>query len=89
MMEKLVPVILCDYFNANLWKMLSGHSYFYKQICAKEVGDGIKVGEVPVPVCNMENVFLLEFMNVMHHFLVHLPWETFIGGHAQFSWMYS
>jgi predicted ATP-dependent Lon-type protease len=37
MMERLVPVILCVYFNANLWKMLAGHSYFYKQISAKEV----------------------------------------------------
>jgi hypothetical protein len=32
-----VPVMLHDYFNTNLWKILVELSYFYRQICAKEI----------------------------------------------------
>jgi hypothetical protein len=37
LMERLVPVMLHDYFNTNLWKILVELSYFYRQICAKEI----------------------------------------------------
>jgi hypothetical protein len=35
--ERLMSVMLCGYFDADLWKIFTEHSYFYKQICAKQV----------------------------------------------------
>jgi hypothetical protein len=35
--ERLMPVMFRGYFKANLWKMFAKLSYFYKQICAKQV----------------------------------------------------
>jgi hypothetical protein len=33
--ERLVPVMFCGYFKADLWKMFVELSYFYRHICAK------------------------------------------------------
>jgi hypothetical protein len=33
--ERLMSVTFRGYFKANLWKMLTELSYFYRQICAK------------------------------------------------------
>jgi hypothetical protein len=35
--ERLMSVMFRGYFKAKLWKMLSELSYFYRQICAKQV----------------------------------------------------
>jgi hypothetical protein len=35
--ERLMPIMFRDYFKANLWKMFAELSYFYGQICAKQV----------------------------------------------------
>jgi hypothetical protein len=32
-----MPVMFCGYFNADLWKIFDELSYFYRQICAKQV----------------------------------------------------
>jgi hypothetical protein len=37
LIERLVPVIFRGYFSPDLWKMLAELSYFYRQICAKEI----------------------------------------------------
>jgi hypothetical protein len=35
--ERLMPVMFHGYFDADLWKIFAELSYFYRQICAKEV----------------------------------------------------
>jgi hypothetical protein len=45
--------------------------------------------EIAVFVCNMEIIFSSGWFNAMQHLLVHLPWESRIGGPVQFRWMYS
>jgi hypothetical protein len=35
--ERLMPVMFRGFFKADLWKMFAKLSYFYKQICAKQV----------------------------------------------------
>jgi hypothetical protein len=35
--ERLMLVMFCGYFDANLWKIFAELSYFYRQICAKQV----------------------------------------------------
>jgi len=92
MMERLVPVMFRGYFKPDLWKMLAELSYFYRQICAKEVSKKMMrqwEKEIVVLVCKMEKVFPPGFMNVMQHLLVHLPYEALVAGPAQFRWMYS
>jgi hypothetical protein len=37
----------------------------------------------------MEKLFPPRWFNGMQHLLVHLPWETKVGGPAEFRWMYN
>jgi hypothetical protein len=92
LIERLVPVMFCGYFSPDLWKMLAGLSYFYRQICAKEISKKLMQRfekEITILVCKMEKVFPPRFMNCMQHLLVHPPWEALVGGPVQFRWMYS
>jgi hypothetical protein len=55
-----MPVMLCGYFKLNLWKMFAKLSYFYKQICAKQVSKTMMKRlekEIAALVCKMEIVF--------------------------------
>jgi hypothetical protein len=91
-MERLLPVTFCGYFNADLWKMFAELSYFYMQICAKQVSKMMMQKfekEISVLVCKMEKVFPSRWFNAMQHLLVHLPWEARVGGPVQFRWMHS
>jgi len=57
MMEKLLPVMFHGYLHADLWRMLAELSYFYRQLCAKEISKNLmrKSGRrIPVLVCKME-----------------------------------
>jgi hypothetical protein len=67
-MERLMPVMFCGYFNADLWTMFTELSYFYKQICAKQVSKMMMhkfEKEIPVLVCKMEKVFPPGWFNTM------------------------
>jgi hypothetical protein len=69
-------VMLCGYFKADLWKMFAELSYFYRQICAKQVSKSMiqrLEKEIAVLVCKMEKVFPPGWFNVIQHLLVHLP----------------
>jgi hypothetical protein len=84
--------MLRGYFDIDLWKMFIELSYFYRQLCAKQVPKTMMQKfekEIPILVCKMEKVFLPGLFNAMQHLLVHLPWESKVGGPIQFRWMYS
>jgi hypothetical protein len=87
-----MPVMFCGYFNVDLWKIFVERSYFYRQICAKQVSK-VRMQklekEIVVHLCKMEKIFPPAWFNVMQHFLVNLPWEARLGGSAQFKWMYN
>jgi hypothetical protein len=90
--ERLLPVMLRDYFDIDLWNMFVEFSYFYRQLYAKQVSKTMMQKfekEIPILVCKMEKVFSPEWFNAMQYLLVHLPWEAKVGGHVQFKWMYS
>jgi hypothetical protein len=36
-MERLMPVIFRSYFDYAMWTVLAELSYFYRQLCAKEI----------------------------------------------------
>jgi hypothetical protein len=91
-MERLLPVMFRGYLDDEVWRMLAELSYFYRQICAKEISRSLMEefeNAIAVLVCKMEKTFPPGFMTVMQHLLVHLPWEAKVGGPAQFRWMYS
>jgi hypothetical protein len=63
-----MPVMFCDYFDSNLWKIFIELSYFYRQICAKKVSKVMiqkLEKEIVVLVCKMEKIFLPGWFNVM------------------------
>jgi hypothetical protein len=85
-------VMFRGYFKLDLWKMFVELSYFYRQICAKEVSKVMMQRlekEITVLICNMETVFPPVWFNAMQNLLLHLPWEARVGGPMQFRWMYS
>jgi hypothetical protein len=84
-MERLLLVMLRGYFDTDLWKMFTELSYFYRQLCAKQVSKMMMQKfekEILILVCKMEKVFLTGWFNAMQHLLVHLPWEAKVGVHV-------
>jgi hypothetical protein len=72
--ERLMPVMFCSYFKADLWNMFAKLSYFYRQICVKQVSKVMIQSlekEIAVLVCKMETVLPPGWFNVMQHLLVH------------------
>jgi hypothetical protein len=91
-MEKLLSVMIHRYFDIDLWKMFAELSYFYRQLCAKQVSKTTMQKfekEILILVCKMEKVFPPGWFNAMQHLLVYLSWEAKVGGPVQFRWMYS
>jgi hypothetical protein len=87
-----MPVMFYGYFDANLWKVFTELSYFYRQIYVKQVSKVMMQKlekEIMVLVCKIEKIFPPRWFNAMQHLLVHLPGEAKVGGPAQFRWMYS
>jgi hypothetical protein len=63
LIERLMPVMFHGYFSPDLWKMLAELSYFYRQICAKEISKKLMQRfekEIIVLVCKMEKYFHLD-----------------------------
>jgi hypothetical protein len=90
--ERLILVMFCGYFNADLWKIFAKLSHFYRQICSKQVSKVMKhklEKKISVLVCKMEKISPPGWFNAMQHLLVHLPWEARVGGPTRFRLMYS
>jgi len=91
MMERLIPVMLRGYINEEVWKAIAELSYFYRQLCAKEILKEMmqKLEEsAPVLLCKLEKIFPPAFFNPMQHLLIHLPYEAKVGGLVCYRWMY-
>jgi hypothetical protein len=66
--ERLMLVMFYGYLKANFWKMFAELSYFYMQICAKQISKAMMQKfekKIIVLVCKMEKVFLSGWFNVM------------------------
>jgi hypothetical protein len=90
-MERLMPIMFRGDFDDAVWMVLVKLSYFYRQLCAKEITvemmEKLKK-EIPVLLCKMEKIFPPEFFNPMQHLLIYLPYEAKVGGPVQYRWMY-
>jgi hypothetical protein len=90
-MERLLPVIFQGYFDDAVWMVLVELSYFYRQLCAKEIMVEMiqkLENEIPVLLCKMEKKFPPGFFNPMQYLLIHLSYEAKVGGPVQYRWMY-
>jgi hypothetical protein len=90
-MERLMSVMFWGYFDDVMWMVLAGLSYFYRQLCAKEIMVEMMQKlekEISVLLCKMEKFFPPGFFNPMQYLLIHLPYEDKVGGPIQYRWMY-
>uniref|UniRef100_A0A8R7Q847 DUF4218 domain-containing protein n=1 Tax=Triticum urartu TaxID=4572 RepID=A0A8R7Q847_TRIUA len=90
-MERLLLVAFRGFLPEDIWKCLAELSYFYRQLCAKElIKDTIRSLEenVVVLVCKLEKIFPPGFFNPMQHLIIHLPYQARLGGPVLARWMY-
>jgi hypothetical protein len=60
-------------------------SYFFRQLCAKELSRTVVANlekVAPELLCKLEKIFPPGFFLSMQHLIVHLPYEARMGGHA-------
>jgi hypothetical protein len=89
--ERHLPIMFQGYFDDAVWMVLAELSYFYTQLCAKEIAVEMMEkleNEIPVLLCKMEKIFPPRDFNPMQHLLIHLPYEAKVGSPVQYRWMY-
>jgi hypothetical protein len=89
--EQLLPAMVRGYVPEHVWLVLAELSYFFRQLCAKElsrtaIDDLEKMA--PVLLCKLEKIFPPGFFLPMQHLIVHLPYEARMGGPVQTRWCY-
>jgi len=77
--ERLLPTMVRGFVPEHIWTVLAELSYFFRQLCAKElsrtvIADLEKVA--PVLLCKLEKIFPPGFFNPMQHLILHLPYEA-------------
>jgi hypothetical protein len=90
-MKWLLPNMLQGYMHQDVWKTLVEVSYFYRQLCAKEIKKEMMEKlekEILMLLCKLEKIFPPRWFNLMQHLLIHLPYEAKVGGLVQYRWMY-
>jgi hypothetical protein len=91
LMERIIPVMFRGYMPGAMWQAIVELSYFYRQICAKEISKNMMEKlekEIPVLLCKLEKIFPPGFFNPMEHLLIHIPYEAKVARPVQYSWMY-
>jgi hypothetical protein len=74
-MEWLLLNMLRGYVHHDVWKTLAGLSYFYRQLCAKEIKKEMMEKlekEILVLLYKLEKIFSLKWFNPMQYLLIHL-----------------
>jgi hypothetical protein len=84
--EWLLPTMVRGYVPEHVWLVLAELSYFFCQLCTKELSQDMiedlkKVA--PVLLCKLEKIFPLSFFLPMQHLILHLPYEARMGGHCR------
>jgi hypothetical protein len=91
LMERIISVMFRGYMRDAMWQAIAELSYFYKQICNKEISKNMMEKlekEIPMLLCKLEKIFPPGFFNLMEHLLIHIPYEAKVGGPVQYRWMY-
>ncbi|KAL0416858.1 UNVERIFIED_CONTAM: hypothetical protein Slati_3517700 [Sesamum latifolium] len=90
-MQKLIPIAFREMLLESVWSALTEVNLLFQIICLTTL-DVVKVQElkdkVAIILCNLEKIFPPTFFDSMEHLIVHLPYETRVGGPVQYRWMY-
>ena len=90
--ERILPAMVRGYVPEHVWLALAELSYFFRQICAKELARTMIADlerMAPVLLCKLEKIFPPGFFNPMQHLILHLPYEARMGGGpVQGRWCY-
>ena len=89
--ERLLPAMVRGYVPEHVWQVLAELSYFFRQLCAKEISRTVAhelEKAAPVLLCKLEKIFPPGFFLPMQHLIVHLPTEARLGGPVQARWCY-
>ena len=81
--ERILPSMVRGYVPKHVWLVLAKLSYFFRQLCAKELSSTVNTEletMAPELVCELEKIFPLGFFLPMQHLIVHLPTEARLGG---------
>jgi len=81
--ERRLSVMVRGYVPEHLWLVLAELSYFFCQLCAKELSRTVVANlekVAPELLCKLEKIFPLGFFLSMQHLIVHLPYEARMGG---------
>ena len=81
--ERLLPAMVRGYVPEHLWLVLAELSYFFRQLCAKELSRTVVANlekVAPELLCKLEKIFPPGFFLSMQHLIVHLPYEAHMGG---------
>jgi hypothetical protein len=89
--ERLLSAMVRGYVPEPLWLVLAKLSYFFRQLCAKELSrtviDDLEEA-APLLLYKLEKMFSPGFFNPMQHLIMHLPKEARMWGPVQFHWCY-
>ena len=80
--ERLLPAMVRGYVPEHVWLVLVELSYFFRQLCAKELSRTVVANlekVAPELLCKLEKIFPPGFLS-MQHLIVHLLYEACMGG---------
>jgi hypothetical protein len=83
LMERIISIMFRGYMPDAMWQVIAALSYFYRQICAKEISKNMMEKlekEILVLLCKLAKIFPPGFFNLMQHLLIHIPYEAKVGG---------
>jgi hypothetical protein len=79
----LLPTMVRGYVPESVWQVLAELSYFFHQLCAKEISRTVALElekVAPMLLCKLEKIFPPGFFLPMQHLIVHLPTKAHLGG---------
>jgi len=89
--ERILPAMTRGYLPEHVWRVLAELSFFFRQLCAKELSRDVCVElekAAPLLLCKLEMIFPPGFFLSMQHLILHLPREARLGGPVQARWCY-
>jgi hypothetical protein len=90
-LERIMPIMIRGYVDEQTWLVLAELSYFFRQLCAKELDREVvkKLDkQAPELLCKLEMLLPPGFFNPMQHMILHLPKEALLGSTVQTRWQY-
>lgn len=90
-LQRKMPIMIRGYVDDETWLVLSELSFFFRQLCAKELDPKVVEKlekQAPVLLCRLEMLLPPGFTNPMQHIILHLPREALLGANISTRWQY-